>query len=180
MIIWIFSPSWIIQNIACWTGISLSLSFFFFHSLSPCLHESVHTCAPVHKQASILCIAVFPYLWVYFVHILMFYCVCTCLERKSVQGLKGCQSPSSRVPDCQWTYVYLCDLLAHQPYMLTVCVPTDSASARRANILMWSLSKDEGAASKKEPWQLLDVVRFKPLVCCCFTTPFLLTKGGLI
>lgn len=50
--------------------------------------------------------------------------------------------------------------------MLTVCVPTESAGARRANTLMWSLSKDEGAASKKELWQLLDAERFKPLVCC--------------
>lgn len=44
--------------------------------------------------------------------------------REYVERLKGCQSPSSRVPACQWTYVCLCDLLAHQPYRLAVSPQT--------------------------------------------------------
>lgn len=107
--LWIFSPSWIIKDNVC----------VCVCSWAPVLkHEQDTKIVFVHAYRSH-----HPFLCLY-VH-----------EKrliKSLERLKGYLSLYCRVPCFHRTYVCLCDLLTDQPHKRSACVPSDSATARRA------------------------------------------------
>lgn len=156
MIFWMFSPSWIRQNFACWMGISLHFSVCerwrerhrFYAVCIECASTCTmfDLCVTINKepmkavpfyacilisQSFCICLLFGPYyLWV---------CVSEKeREREEVKRLPMSVLQGSRLP------VSIClSLWSHGPPATRLTVSHQTDTARRANVLMWSLNEVE-------------------------------------